>query len=91
MLTIVTPKEIIPEAEAFFVEHGCHIEPHNGYSEITFPEGTARTEILPRMPGGERYRLVLPDGCIAQQTYVRYLEQSMLHYSYKCPSSMPQS
>ncbi len=81
MFTIVTPKEIIPETERELLAHDCSITSHTNHSEVTFPEGTTRTEILPRMPGGERLKLVLPDGYIMQQQYVRYLDQHILFYS----------
>ncbi len=80
-LTIITPREIVPEAETVLVRHGCMIKPHNTHSEIVFPKGTAREEIRPRMPQSERYKLVLPDGYVVQETYVRHLEQSILYYS----------
>ncbi len=81
MRTVVTPREILPEAEMVLVRHGCTIVPHDTYCEVAFPEGTTRKEILPRMPQSERYKLVFPDDYVVLETYVRHLEQSILYYS----------
>ena len=61
--------------------HGCRITSHTDHSEVTFPEGTTCTELLPRMSGGERLKLVLPDGYVMLQQYVRYLDQHILFCS----------
>ncbi len=81
MLTVVTPKEFIPEAEREILAHRCRITYRSEHSEVTFPEGTTRSEIPPRMPGGESMKLVLPDGYVMYQHYVRYLDQYILFCS----------
>ncbi len=79
-LKIVTPGDMLPEAEVVFQKHGCLIEPGETYSEVIFPAGTTREEILPRMPQSLRYKLRLPDGYIVYQVLMRYYEQSVLYY-----------
>ncbi len=81
MHSVLTPREIVPEAEREMIAHGCHITFHTDHSKVTFPEGTTCTEVLPRMSGGERLKLVLPDGYVMYQHYVRYLDQHILFCS----------
>ncbi len=81
MFTVVTPKEFVPEAEREMLAHGCCITYRAEHGEVTFPEDTTRSELLPRMPGGERMKLVLPDGYVMYQRYVRYLDQYILFCS----------
>ncbi len=80
-LTVITPREIVPEAEMVLMKHGCVVTLHETCSVVKFPEGTIRKEILPRMPQSERYKLVLPDGYAVQETWVRHLGQSVLYYT----------
>lgn len=70
VITVVTPREILPEAKMALAKHGCVIVPCNAYSEVVFPNGTTRKEILPRMPQSERYMLALPDGYVIEQVWV---------------------
>lgn len=84
MLTITTPPDLVPEAVAFMVKHGCSVKSHETHNVVTFPEGTVQEEILPRMPSSVRFKLLLPDGCVMQQTYVRFLEQSIVFYPRQC-------
>ena len=79
-LSIITPREMVPEAEAYFVTCGCTITRHTAHAVVTFPIGTTRREILPRMPQSVRYDVCLSDGTIIRQVYVRHLEQSVLYY-----------
>ena len=78
MFTALTQRDLLPAAQRAMVAHGCSITYHPTHSIVTFPEGTTRTENIPRMPGGERFTLVLPDGYIMQQQYIRYLDQYLL-------------
>lgn len=78
MLKIVTPREIVPEAQILMEKHGCVITAYDTYSEVCFPEGTTRKEILPRMQYCERFTLMLPGGYVMQQTWSRLSEQSAL-------------
>ena len=84
MLKIITPPDLIPEAVAFMVKHDCSIKSYETYNEVTFPEGTMQEEILPRMPNSVRFKLLLPDGCVMQQTWIRFLEQSIVFYPKHC-------
>ena len=81
MHSVLTPPEIVPEAEREMLAHGCRITYHTDHSKVTFPEGTTCNEVLPRMSGGERLKLVLPDGYVMYQQYVRYLDQHILFCS----------
>ena len=83
MLTVKTAPDMFPEAECEIEAHGCCIMHHRDYAEVTFPEGTTQKEVLPRMPGGHRFELVLPDGYIIHQQYVRFRDEYLLLYSRK--------
>ena len=84
MLTVITPPNLIPESVAFMVKHGCSIKSFESHCEVTFPEGTVQEEIFPRMPSSTRFTLLLPDGCMMRQVYLRYQEQSVLFYPQYC-------
>ncbi len=79
-LSIITPREMVPEAEAFFVAHGCTITHHTTHAVVVFPIGTTRKEVPPRMPQSERFDVFLPDGYTVRQVFHRHLEQSVLYY-----------
>ncbi len=81
MLTVKTVADMFPEAQREIEAHGCRIVHHSEYAEVTFPEGTMQTEVLPHMPGGHRFELVLPDGYIIHQQYIRYRDEYLLLYS----------
>ena len=84
MITIITPRDLVPEAVAFMVKHRCTIKSHETHNVVTFPEGTVQEELLPRLPHSVRFTLLLPDGCVMRQTYVRFLEQSVVFYPQQC-------
>jgi hypothetical protein len=46
---------------AIFKSHGIRIQVEIGCYIVTFPEGTYKTELLPRTHD-EKYKIVLPDG-----------------------------
>ncbi len=81
MIVVKTAPDMFPEAEREMETHGCTIMHSRDHAEVTFPEGTTQREVLPRMPGGERFELVLPDGYIMHQQYVRYRDEYLLLYS----------
>jgi hypothetical protein len=68
---------IFDEAKEIIKEHGCAIVEYADYCVVTFPEGTTRMEILPRLYN-ERYQITLPDGFQIRQMYDRCQEQSLL-------------
>lgn len=84
MLTITTPLDLVPEAVMFMVKHGCSIKSYQTHHVVTFPEGTVQEEILPRPPATACFKLLLPDGCVMRQTYLRFLEQSVVFYPQQC-------
>ena len=84
MLTIITPPDLVPEAVLFLAKHSCSIKSFETHYEVTFPEGTVQEETFPRMPSSTRFKLLLPDGCVMRQVYLRYQEQSVLFYPQQC-------
>ena len=67
------------EARKIIVRHGCTLDENTDECIVSFPEGTTRTEILPRMMT-ERYRITIPDNYKLQEVYDKYREISMLLY-----------
>jgi len=57
--------------------YGCEIVEHADYCVVTFPEGTRRAEIFPRLYN-ERYTIMLPDGLQIREMFDRCQEQSLL-------------
>ena len=80
-LVITTPEDIVPEARVLLGKHGCTIVTCIGYCKVTFPEGTTRSSIFPRMSLSERYKIVLPDGYEMREVYISSLEQSVLCFA----------
>lgn len=68
------------EAREIIVRHGCTLDENADECMVSFPEGTTRTEILPRMMT-ERYRIAFPDNYELQEVYDKYREISILLYS----------
>lgn len=68
---------IFDEAAGIIREHGCEIVEHADYCVVTFPQGTTRTEIFPRLYN-ERYQVTLPDGFQMREMYDRCEEQTLL-------------
>ena len=68
---------IVDEAKEVIKAHGCEIVEYADYCVVTFPEGTTRTEIFPRLYN-ERYQITLPDGFQVREIYDRCREQSLL-------------
>jgi len=67
------------EARKIIVRHGCTLDENADECMVSFPEGTTRTEILPRMMT-ERYRITFPDSYKLQEVYDKYREISILLY-----------
>ena len=82
-LVIITPEDIVPEAQVLLKEHGCTIVTCAGCCKVLFPEGTTRSSIFPRMSLSERYKIVFPDGYQIREVFVSSLEQSVLCFSHK--------
>ena len=80
MVSFVTQRNLDAAAIAALLKHGCFIDLYDVHSEITFPEGTVKEEVWPRVGGGA-YNLVLPDGYECAVRYVRYLGQYLVFYS----------
>ena len=68
---------IIDEAKKAMEEHGCEIVEYADHCVVTFPEGTMRAEIFPRMYN-ERHTITLPNGFQIREMYDRCQEQSLL-------------
>jgi hypothetical protein len=68
---------MIDEAKEIIKEHGCAIVEYADYCVVTFPEGTTRMEIFPRLYN-ERYQITLPDGFQIREMFDRCQEQSLL-------------
>jgi|SRR6266536_3255089 len=67
------------EARKIIVRHGCTLDENADECMVSFPEGTTRTEILPRMMT-ERYCITFPDNYELQEVYDKYREISVLLY-----------
>lgn len=80
-IIITALKEILPEAVAALMAHGCYVTFHSAYCKILFPSGTTREETLPRMQHCVRYEMVLPDGFLVMEVWIRHLKASVLYYS----------
>src|SRR6266496_3247182 len=67
------------EVRKIIEKHGCTLDENADECIVSFPEGTTRTEILPRMMT-ERYRITFPDSYKLQEIYDKYREISILLY-----------
>ena len=68
---------MIDEAKKVMREHGCEIVEYTDHCVVSFPEGTMRTEIFPRLYN-ERYQITLPNGFQIREMYDRCQEYSLL-------------
>lgn len=50
------------EARAVLERHGCVISRDGKAYVVSFPQGTIKREMLPRLPITETWRVFLPDG-----------------------------
>ena len=73
----LTTPPLLEEAKEMIKQHGCEIVEHADYCVVTFPEGTRRAEIFPRLYN-ERYIIMLPDGFQIREMFERCQEQSLL-------------
>ena len=73
----LTTPPLLEEAKEMIKQHGCEIVAHADYCVVTFPEGTRRAEIFPRL-SHERYTLMLPDGFQIREMFDSCQEQSLL-------------
>lgn len=55
-------EEYLTRVKEILSQHGCRLDHHDGYELVTFPRGTTKQEILPRLGFSQRYRILLPDG-----------------------------
>lgn len=67
------------EAKEVMLRHGCTLNEHTHECMVSFPEGTTRTEIFPRMMTA-RYHITLPDSYKLHENYDKYREISILFY-----------
>ncbi|HBE25325.1 MAG TPA: hypothetical protein DDW33_06545 [Ktedonobacter sp.] len=67
------------EARKIMLRQGCTLVENPDECIVSFPEGTIRTEIFPRMIT-ERYHITLPNCYKLQVVYDRYREISILLY-----------
>ena len=68
---------VIDEAKKTMRDHGCEVVEYADYCVVTFPEGTMRMEIFPRLYN-ERYQIALPDGFQIREMYDRCQKYSLL-------------
>ena len=68
---------MIEAAKKAMRQHGCVIVEDGEYCAVTFPEGTMRREVFPRLYNG-RYIITLPDGFQMREMYERCQEYSLL-------------
>ena len=68
---------MIEAAKKAMREHGCVIVEDGEHCVVTFPEGTMRREVFPRL-SNERYIITLPDGFQMKEVYERCQEYSLL-------------
>src|SRR5437868_2696631 len=73
----LTTPPLLEEAKEMIKQHGCEIVEHADHCVVTFPEGTRRAEIFPRLYN-ERYTIMLPDGFQIREMFDRCQEQSLL-------------
>ncbi len=73
----LTTPPMIDEARAMLKQHGCEVVEHSNHCVVTFPEGTMRMEILPRL-SNERSEITLPDGFRMVEMDDRWREHSLL-------------
>ena len=78
----LTTPPMIEEAKEMIKQHGCEIVEHADHCVVTFPEGTRRAEIFPRLYN-ERYTIMLPDGFQIREMFDRCQEQSLL-FLFQC-------
>ncbi|MGB8343550.1 MAG: hypothetical protein WCD86_01635 [Ktedonobacteraceae bacterium] len=79
-LRVITSPAMPREAVVTMKKHGCVFERREADLIITFPPGTTRTEIWPRV-WSERYTLCLPDGYCVRQVVMRSERQSLICYT----------
>ncbi|MFL5628696.1 MAG: hypothetical protein ACJ788_24205 [Ktedonobacteraceae bacterium] len=68
---------LFDEAHKVIRGYGCEIVEYADHCIVTFPEGTMREEIFPRMYNA-RYTITLPDGVHIREMYDRCQEKSLL-------------
>ena len=68
------------QAKEIIRRHGCTIEEYQEGCTIFFPEGTTKTEILPRTIC-QWFWIKLPDGYKLYESYDQYREISLLLFS----------
>ncbi|HEX6554732.1 MAG TPA: hypothetical protein VF026_18345 [Ktedonobacteraceae bacterium] len=68
---------MIDVAKKVMREHGCVIIEDGEHCVVTFPEGTMRGEVFPRLYN-ERYIITLPDGFQMREMYDRCQGHSLL-------------
>jgi len=73
----LTTPLMIDEAREIIKLHGCEVCEYSDQCVVTFPEGTMRREIFPRLPC-ERFEITLPDGFQMVEIVDRWQEHSLL-------------
>ncbi len=73
----LTTPPMIDEAREMIKQHGCEVYEYPNHCVVTFPEGTRRSEMFPRLPC-ERYEITLPDGFQMVEMDDRWREHSLL-------------
>jgi len=79
LLHLLKTPPLTEEAKDIMLRHGCTLEEYPNECIVSFPEGTTRTEIFPRMMT-QRYHITLPDSYKLHENYDKYREISILLY-----------
>ncbi len=73
----LTTPPMIDAAKEIIRQHSCEVVEYPDHCMGTFPEGTIRTELLPRLRD-ERFEITLPDGFQLIELCDRWRERSLL-------------
>lgn len=89
-VTDITAVELSEDDKAWLRSHGCVLSNplEDGAITVTFPEGTTKTEILPRTQQS-RFAVTLPDGAKLREQSLRNMREgrSLLMIPAPTPNS----
>ncbi len=71
---------MLPEARATIEQHGCTFSEEGCAILLTYPPGTVKREIYPRLVVTCNYRVYFPDGYEVIESYDRHRKISLLFY-----------
>ena len=68
------------QARAILERHGCTVTRDGDAYVISYPHGTIKREMLPRLPVTESWRVFLPDGCELIQSRDTWRAVNQIYY-----------